>query len=244
MRNLIFVAAIAMSALVQADSVKLTSLEWPPYTGEALVQQGASVAVAKAAFKAVGHELTIEFFPWKRAVAYGKDNPDYDGYFPEYYAESLKQDFVLSDAMGTGPLGFAHKSDKSISWSKLEDLKAYKIGTVSGYVNTTEFDAMAEQNLLKVSAASSDLKNLQKLLAGRVDLAVIDSNVMEYLLSTESVLAGKASALTFNPTPLENKDLFICFKKNERGRKLAEEFNQGLQKIDVSQIMREYFSKL
>ena len=243
MKALLFALAIVAGSL-QAETVKLTSLDWPPYTSEAIAMQGASVAVAKAAFEAVGIDLQVEFFPWKRAVAYGKDNPEYDGYFPEYYAESLKQDFILSAPMGNGPLGFAQSSKSDINWSSLNDLKKYRIGTVSGYVNTAEFDAMAQNKELNISEASSDLKNLQKLLAGRVDLAVIDKNVMTYLVSTESELKGKQSELTFNTTPLENKDLYICFKKNNRGQQLAEAFNEGLGKIDVAAIMNDYFPKL
>ena len=103
---------------------------------------------------------------------------------------------------------------------------------------------MAQNKELNISEASSDLKNLQKLLAGRVDLAVIDKNVMTYLVSTESELKGKQSELTFNPTPLENKDLYICFKKNSRGQQLADAFEEGIGKIDVAAIMNDYFSKL
>ena len=114
MRALLIALALVAGSL-QAETVKLTSLDWPPYTSESIAMQGASVAVAKAAFEAVGIDLQVDFFPWKRAVAYGKDNPEYDGYFPEYYAESLKQDFILSVPMGNGPLGFAQSAKSDIN---------------------------------------------------------------------------------------------------------------------------------
>ena len=44
--------------------------------------------------------------------------------------------------MGSGPLGFAELSIHPIQWSALPDLANYKIGVVSGYVNTAEFDEM------------------------------------------------------------------------------------------------------
>ena len=228
-------------ASIQAETVRLTSLDWPPYTGESLDQKGASTAVAKAAFEAMGYSLTVEFYPWKRTVHLAKEDANYDGYFPEYYAEELKQDFILSDPMGSGPLGFAQAKTKPVKWSKLSDLKPKKIGVVSGYVNTAEFDAMAAKGELNTSAASSDTKNLLKLVSGRLDLAVIDKNVMTYLLQSDPELKAHADKLEFNNTLLEDKKLYICFKKNARGEKLTKIFNEGLKKIDVEAIMKQFF---
>lgn len=224
-----------------AEPVKLTSLDWPPYTGAELPDQGASVAVAKAAFAAVGYELTVEFFPRKRAVNLAKDDPGYDGYFPEYYAEELKQDFLLSEPMGSGPLGFAELSIHPIQWSALPDLANYKIGVVSGYVNTAEFDEMVAKGTLKTSAASDDVKNLQKVLGKRIDAAVVDKNVLAHLLNTVPELASAKGKIQFNRTMLEDKQLYVCFKKGPRGEKLAKALNEGITKIDVKAIMAQYF---
>ncbi|WP_230425637.1 hypothetical protein [Spartinivicinus ruber] len=89
-----------MHSAVIAETVYLTSLDWPPYTGKKLKQQGASVAVAKAVFKAAGYDLVVEFYPWKRAVDLAKDDPKYAGYFPEYYAAELAQNFTFSEPIG------------------------------------------------------------------------------------------------------------------------------------------------
>ncbi len=221
--------------------VHLTSLDWPPYSGKALTEQGASVAVAKAAFKAMGYELKVSFFPWSRAVALAKDGKSkYSGYFPEYYSEDTAKDYIYSDAMGSGPLGFAERKDNTIGWSVLEDLKAHKIGIVQDYINTTEFDAMVASKSLKTSTTTSDTKNLLKLVNGRIDLAVVDKNVMNYLFKTDKNLAKKSASAQFNSTLLEDKKLFICFKKNAEGQELAKIYNEGLKKIDIKAIMKQH----
>lgn len=237
---LIAVFAVVVSNVGYAEQVKLTSLEWPPYTSDSLKEQGASVAVAKAAFKAVGHELVVEFYPWKRAVYLAKEDKAYDGYFPEYYSEELKKDFILSEPMGSGPLGFAELKSNPVEWNSLNDLKKYRIGVVSGYVNTAEFDSMVAKGQLKVSAASDDVKNLLKLASGRADLAVVDQNVMGFLLSSEASLKSAASKIQFNSRLLEDKQLYICFKKGQRGQKMAQAFKEGLGKIDVKAIMKSH----
>lgn len=221
--------------------VRLTSLDWPPYSGKHLAQQGASVAVAKAAFKAMGYDLQVSFFPWSRAVALAKDGKsNFSGYFPEYYSDDTAKDFIYSEAMGSGPLGFAERKDNSIAWSDLDDLKAYKIGVVQDYINTTDFDAMVASKALKTSSTTSDTKNLLKMVNGRLDLAVVDKNVMNYLFKTDKGLAKKSANAQFNSTLLEDKKLFICFKKNAKGEELAKIYNEGLKKIDITTIMNKH----
>lgn len=221
--------------------VNLTSLDWPPYSSKSLKQQGASVAVAKAAFKEMGYELKVTFFPWSRAVALAKDGKsDYSGYFPEYYSEDTEKEFIYSEPMGSGPLGFAERKNNVIQWEQLSDLKEYKIGVVQDYINTTEFDEMVMRKSLKTSTTTSDTKNLLKLVNNRLDLAVIDKNVMNYLLKTDKALAKKSNVTQFNMKILEDKKLFICFKKGKEGEKLAKIYNDGLKKIDISKIMQQY----
>ena len=47
----------------------LTSLLGPPYSGQQLAEQGASIAVARAALKVMGHQLEVDFYPWSRCKA-------------------------------------------------------------------------------------------------------------------------------------------------------------------------------
>lgn len=244
MKNILLtISLILLSSLSYAanKTIYLTSLDWPPYSSKTLDQQGASVAVAKEAFKAMGYELKVDFYPWSRAVALAKDSSSkYSGYFPEYFSDDTAKDFVYSDAMGSGPLGFAERKDKSISWSTLDDLKPYRIGVVQDYINAAEFDAMVASKALKSSVTTTDEKNLKKLVGGRVDLAVIDKNVMNYLFKTNPDLAKKADAAQFNITLLEDKKLFICFKKGSQGEDLAKIYNDGLKKIDIAAIMNKH----
>jgi polar amino acid transport system substrate-binding protein len=221
--------------------IQLTSLDWPPYSSKSLDQQGASVAVAKEAFKAMGYQLKVDFFPWSRAIALAKDSSsDYAGYFPDYFSDENAKDFIYSAAMGSSPLGFAERKDKSINWTTLQDLKPYRIGVVQDYINAAEFDAMIANKTLKSSVTTTDEKNLKKLVGKRVDLAVVDKNVMNYLFKTNPSLANKASEAQFNSTLLENKKLFICFKKGPKGEDLAKIYNEGLKKIDIIAIMNKH----
>lgn len=232
------------SLFSQGKTVTLSSLEWPPYTSDALKSQGALASVATAAFKAMGYDLKIEFYPWNRAVAYAKDDPKYIGYFPEYYSKENEAYFLYSASMGNGPLGFVERKDSPVKWNSLNDLKNVTIGVVSGYLNTVEFDAMVASKQLKVEAVIDDNTNIVKVANKRMPLAVIDPNVLTYLLYNEKVSIPYRDVVQFNAKTLELKTLHICFKKGPEGEKWDAIFNEGLKKINADKIMKDYFATL
>ncbi|MDX1696272.1 MAG: transporter substrate-binding domain-containing protein [Ketobacteraceae bacterium] len=228
----------AGAALADGKTVYLTSLDWPPYSGKDLPGGGASVQVVRAAFAAMGYNLKVDFFPWSRTVVLAKDQDSkYAGYFPEYYSESVAESFHYSHVMGSGPLGFAERADDPVEWHSHDDLANYPIGVVQDYVNEAEFDRRVADGRIRVQAVTSDATNLVKLVNGRIDMAVVDRNVMEYLVKTDRRLKNKADQLRFNERMLENKMLYVCFKKNALGEKMLKVFNEGLKKIDADAIM-------
>lgn len=239
--------SILVSGLSNANekTVHLTSLEWPPYAGQSLPKQGSSIAVARAAFEAMGYDLQVTFFPWSRAVALAKQqDSQFIGYFPEYSSNQTRRHFICSDQIGISPLGFAERKDKSISWTTLTDLKPYRLGIVQDYINTAKFDEMVDNQSLITSSTINDIANLKKLMSKRIDLAVIDKNVMEYLFETNPSLSIKSHLAQFNRSILEDKQLFVCFKKNIEGQKLSAIFNHGLEKVDIEATTLSVFNEI
>lgn len=239
--SLVLLLGMPSFAVAEDKVVRLATLEWAPYTSQTLKHQGATTEVVRRAFKAMGYELQIMFYPWERAVKMGSDGSyGLDGFFPEYYREDVNDGVVFSDPVGYGPLGFAERVNRVIDWNKLEDLTPYTIGTVQGYANTLEFDERVAEQTLNVSEAMTDVTNLMKLVYGRVDLSVIDQHVFAYLLATNPELNAVQDQLLFHQTLLEIKSLYVCF--NEGSADLAEILNQGLAKIDIRATQDEIFS--
>jgi polar amino acid transport system substrate-binding protein len=237
-----FILILSFSTPAFSDTVYLTSLTWPPYSGKALNGQGASVAVAKAAFKAMGHELKVDFFPWSRAVKHASQ-PDskYAGYFPEYYYES--NEFSFSNPMGKGPLGLIENKKKPIVWSAVKDLTQYKIGVVQDYVNTAEVDALIASGKIKAQTATSDETNIRKVAGGRIDAAVIDTNVFSYFLANSKDLEKAQEQVQINAKLLTEKELFVAFKNSTEGKKWLAIYNEGLKNIDITAVMNKYLNE-
>lgn len=154
----------------------------------------------------------------------------YDGYFPEYYVESLKNEFLVSEPFPGGPLGFFKRKADSISFTTLTDLKPYKIGVVRDYVNTEEFD---KADYLQKDVANNDITNLRKLAGNRLDLVVIDKFVGNYLIKQE--MPDKQDELEFVTPALEEKSLYLCIsKKVPDAEAKMKAFNEGLKTIKVN----------
>jgi polar amino acid transport system substrate-binding protein len=226
---------ICGSAAAQQDlpTVHLTSLEWPPYTGANIDNEGETTTVVRHALLAMGYRLEVEFFPWKRAVALAQRPSRFAGYFPEYHSDAVARRCLLSDSVGSGAIGFAQPRAQPVKWQTLDDLAAYRIGVVQGYVNSAEFDLRVAQQKQSVDVARDDTQNLRKLAAGRIALAVVDQRVFDFLMQNDPQLQPYQHQLTFNARPLEIKHLFICFRPTAEGLQLRSLVNAGLRKIQA-----------
>ncbi|OYQ32388.1 hypothetical protein CHU95_16425 [Niveispirillum lacus] len=209
-------------------TVRLSSLDWPPFSGESLPNRGLSTAIVERTLKRAGLALAVEFMPWQRAVNTGLRTPGYAGYFPEYQTAASEAKCLLSTPIGSSPLGFAERVGAPVSWRSLSDLAGRRIGTVRGYVNTDAFDRAAADGILTVEPAVDDATNLRKLAAGRLDMAVIDGNVLSHLLATDPDLRSLRTGLRFNDRLLEDKSLHVCFRPDVVGRVLRQRSDEAL----------------
>lgn len=238
---LILSLAAAGSALADTShTVTLTTLDWPPYTGSQLPEQGLNGAVIRAAYAAMGYKVRIKVVPWQRAVAEASLNPQVAGYFPEYDSAAGRKSFFFSEPIGSSPLGFAERVGNRYRWQQLAELSRLRIGVVQGYVNTAELDERVATQRQDADMAPDDAQNLLKLDRRHIDLAVIDRNVFDYLLRNDPKLKSARGNLTMNPRLLEEKLLYVCFKPSAEGKRLADILNQGLKRINVEAITHRY----
>ncbi|WP_342666133.1 transporter substrate-binding domain-containing protein [Shewanella waksmanii] len=224
-----------------AATLHLSTLHWPPYCAEKLPQQGGSVAVARAALQAMGHDLEVDFYPWSRAVRLPHmQGSQYAGYFPEYLHPNDK--VLFSKVSGHSELVIIERPLDPISWSKVSDLQQYRIGTVKDYINTPELDAAIANGLQKVEEVTSDEHNVKKVATGRIDAAVIDRQVFMHLLA-QPHLKPLATKLQVNKKSLARISLHIAFIDSEQGQYWRDIYDKGLKKIDADKVLAEYFSR-
>lgn len=224
--------------------MRLASLDWLPYVGAGLDEQGWSSFVADAAARQFGYRAKIEYFPWTRAMQLGARDPQYAGYFPAYYTEERARTCHFSAPIGSSTVGLVHLTSTPLAWSSVQDLAGVRIGVVAGFSNGPEFDAMAREGRLHLDASPNDMLNLRKLLARRVDAVVIDKLVLRYLLATEPGLARERTRFAFHDKPLAELSLHICFQRTPAGRNMQKAFDQAMQSLPLRKLEAEYFQRI
>lgn len=237
---LIFSALMGNLACAQqaTSSIRLATLEWPPYTGRDLPDGGHSTVIVREAFGAAGRSLHTTFYPWSRAISKIKDRTEFIGYYPEYASIRTRKECFLSDPIGSSRLGFAQLPNKPLTWKSVVDLSKYRIGVVDNYVNSESLDAAIAEGRQIVDVARDDTQNLRKLLAGRVDAAVIDEAVLDYLMRTNVHLRPHRDKVAFADRALETQGIYVCFQRSAEGRQARELFNTGLKITGTRRIDR------
>lgn len=212
--------------------VRLATLEWEPYIGTRMPDQGYAAALVRAAFADQGVKVEVEFYPWARALHLARTG-EVDGLMPEYFDASREAEFQYSAAFPGGPLMLYKRRSDAIAFSidpvkhqdaALRALKAKRFGVVRGYLNTPVFDAAT---YLTKEEANDDATNLRKLVYGRIDFAVIDRRVAEHLIRTE--YPGYARLIVPMEPALADNPLYIAFsRKAPRMNATLATFNRGL----------------
>lgn len=232
------------SAPGPANIMRLASLSWLPYVGTSLEQAGWSSYVATTAARQFGFHTVVEYFPWTRALQLGTKDPRYAGYFPAYYTEERARSCHFSQPIGSSTIGLAYLKSTPINWTALQDLTKYRIGVVAGFSNGPEFDAWVREDRLQVDASPSDMLNLRKLAAGRVDAVVIDKLVLRFLVATEVSVAGEGERIAFHDKALAELPLHVCFQRTAKGLALQKNFDAALTSMPLRKLEAEYFQRL
>lgn len=235
MVKLVFISLFLFASVnaFSKKSIRLATLDWKPYVGRNLHNNGFIYEVVKKAFEKVGYDVEISFYPFARAINEAKTGK-LDGYFPEYESKELEKNFLFSDPYFHGPVGFVRKKkhfSELVTSPNMQDfsvLKDKRVGVVRGYTNTRAFDAAT--GFTRVFS-SGDSKNLQMLFYGRLDAAFIDVNVANYLLMNELQRKHKGivDSIEFVFPALDMRKFYTCFTKNNKNSaEYLKDFNLGL----------------
>ncbi len=239
---LIFITFLSVNSIQsQNKTISITTCDWEPYAGEALQNYGFTSEIITQAFKAVGYETKITFYPWKRALLMTEQGR-YDAVYNAYYSEERTKTFLYADPYTSSKIYVCAKKDKDIKFSTIQDLAKYRIGVVAGYITSPEFD---NADYLKKDPADSDIVNLKKLLADRIDLIIIDKYTAIYHLKTSPYFKETASDVKFIEPVLSELPVYIMFSRaiTDSPQK-QKDYNRGLKIIKsnntYSRILRKY----
>lgn len=177
-------AARARDQATAPTRLKLLTTEYAPYMSSARADGGVALALGRAALERAGIAAEVLFRPWARVLAEA-ERGGADGVLGIWHEASRERYLAYSQPLGiSNRIGFIARVGSMMAvddLTRLRQLPGLRIGTVRGYANPPRFEEMGFQTDLAVDDAS----NLRKLLAGRVDLVLIDKGVAFHLLQTQ-----------------------------------------------------------
>lgn len=215
---------LCLTTAASAQTLQMASGEWAPYIGSELKRQGVVAQILQEALQTQGATLHVRFLPWPRAYK-ATARGDYDLLAPAYVSAERKLRFLVSEPFLDTRVGFFTLPERPVQFDGLASLLNYRIGVVRGYANLDAFDRAA---FLDKEWVNSDLQNLEKLLRGRIDLAVMDQFTGQYLLATEAPIHLRS--VRFVEPPLAVKPLHVLIgQQHPQAAEILEMVNKGLQ---------------
>ncbi|MEJ6004469.1 transporter substrate-binding domain-containing protein [Paucibacter sp. AS339] len=164
--------------------LRLLTTEYAPYMSSTSGDGGAALAIGRAALERAGIAAEVLFRPWARVIA-ETERGESDGILGVWFEPSRERYLAYTQALGvSNRIGFMARAGNAIvvdDLSRLSQIAGLRIGTVRGYANPPRF----EQIGFTTDLAIDDATNLRKLLAGRIDLVLIDKGVAFHLLQTQ-----------------------------------------------------------
>lgn len=226
MTRLLFILLLLGSSLARAEEFTLATLEWPPYTCESCWEQGASIAVLKKVIQDAGHTVRFIFYPWPRCVKEAEKGK-VEGCWPVWPSDIAGTKLVSSTVLFYSPLGVAERIDHPLKIRTLKDLKNVRLGVVQDYGYTPEYLSLLHKGVLKPQIVRTDIQNIEKLAAGRIDATLIDALNFKFL--TEIRLPHLTTVLHINPKTLSYNTLAIGLNQ-QHSNKLNKILQRGIEK--------------
>lgn len=241
---LAFTGLLAISTAARAETISILADEWCPYNcAPGSDKPGYMIEVAQKVFGAAGHKVEYKTMNWSRALEVTREgkNLAVAGASP-----SDAPDFVYpANSLGQMMTAYFTAKDSSWKFSGLASLKGKKLGVIKDYTYSGDADKYITETkdpeLVQVMSGDKALeKNINKLVAGRIDAIVEDANVFG-LVSKELKLQDKVKqAGSEAPSAI-----FIAFSPaNPKSKEYAKLLSDGVAQLrksgELAQILKKY----
>lgn len=238
-------SAALLPGLLGASSITLVAEDdWYPYSAERQGEaRGISVDIVRAAYAAVGVDVAFKVMSYARCMEL-LDLGDEVGCFNTPADADIRLQQVLPEhALDTNPAYIYVRADYPRDRLDLGEHAGNVVGIVNGYRYGDAF--MSDPQILR-EYSGSDLQNLKKLAAGRLDYIVLYERVARYLVGRYS---GELGIQIKPVTLIGDIDIFVSFSRRHPDSESAMRlFDEGMQVLKGSgsyaQILGDWDAKL
>lgn len=238
------VPAVQAQVAPTARVVRFAAEDWPPFVSPRLPAEGISAAMVSAVFERMGYLVKYDYFPWKRTMQFGLGSPRYAGFMAVWRSAEREKLCHFSVPIGNTLGVLAYLKEDGSPGATLRQLGKLRIGTVAGYANGEQFDAMVARGELRPEEGLNDATNLKKLLMRRYRVIVIERHVLQQLMMGPEFSKAERERIAFVDTAFRERTVHVCFKRDADGALLQKHFNEAAREVDLARLERDYWKRL
>lgn len=226
--------SLFMAGPVSGETIVLATGEWAPFIGETLDDYGLHSQILKKVFSEMGHELQLDFMPWKRVYQLTKKGEYVATYTWSKTPERAEEMFYPKNELSISKeVGFYKKSrfPDGLKITSFEDIKAQDLKVV-GIASYWYEKIFKDQGIRSHIVSTSELA-WKMLNGGRVDLMI------------ENIDVGKAEAQTalgvgkdveFAMTdPLKTQTMYLIFSRvHPKSKELMTQYDAAVDKLKAA----------
>lgn len=224
--------------------VRIAAEDWPPFISASLPAGGLSGAMVGTVYERLGDTIRFDYFPWRRAMHLGLNNPRYVGFMAVWRTLEREKLCHFSVPVGNTQSVLAYLKEDGLPGATLAELGKVRIGTVAGYANDEQFDALAARGVLKVEEGLNDATNVKKLLIKRYRAIVIERHVLQHVLMGSGFSKADRERIGIVDTLFRERTVHVCFQHDAAGAAQQKRFNEAARDIDFARLERDYWKRL
>ncbi|MEC4091758.1 transporter substrate-binding domain-containing protein [Pseudoalteromonas rubra] len=222
-----FIFALFYSFTLSAETVHITTGQWPPYVDRHREDQGCTAQLIRDAFALHGIRVRFVFMPWQRAYEEGKKT-EFIGSAYWYYNEKRATEYLYTSYPLTSEVShFYHLDSIPFKFNSYADLKPFRLLINKGLTYPKTLWQAIKEYEIEVMEATYTTKNLQFLLRQRADIVVLDEQTeREY---AKALSNSEVKRLVRQPKPAFVNQGFLLI--NQHNEKYVALFNNALQTL-------------
>ena len=225
---LALVMILLSTPISKAQKISLATGEWIPYTSANMDDKGNFTNKVSIVFQEMGEDPNYLFYPWRRCFDSVVKSRVWAA-FPYSFTEKRAKDVWFSDMLSCSKTVFFYydpnNGSKNFHFSRLEDLKPYQLGGVTGFFYEESFKKAG----LSVDYVSKEINAIEKLKLGRIDLMPVNELVGWNLINNH--FPADAHNFKTLPKSLSVEPLHLIVSKDYPGSKvLFDRFNEALKR--------------
>ena len=175
-----------------------------------------------------GDHYEFVLLPWKRAQR--ESLRGIGGITNFSWTEERDKLYDFSQPIYFDDIQLVVLKGKEFAFAEIKDLKGKIAGGAAGASYGEEVDRAIADGIISVDRDDNQGFRMRKLLAGRIDVAIIGNGTagFEQLLALDPELQARRSSFVVLPHPLTHDPLYLAFAKSMHMKPTLERFNQAL----------------